>query len=189
MKKEKMSTGKKLKILSLIFVGVFIAVNLTWLFGILLPCMKFTKNMEYMNEGLGGYYFYSDDKYDYYVDLPTYLDFNQTFFRIEDKGEILSIIGENGVAVPTKSTEICVFVWPKFAGIGYDFGVSIEEYVSADSSCVRGCYIDENLNPIDYDEEYEEYAEEFKEMINKVENKQDVLEKLNAIEELWKISL
>lgn len=63
MKKEKMSTGKKLKILSLIFVGVFIAVNLTWLFGILLPCMKFTKNMEYMNEGLGGYYFYSDDKH------------------------------------------------------------------------------------------------------------------------------
>ncbi len=38
-------------------------------------------------------------------------------------------------------------------------------------------------------QEYEEYAEEFKEMINKVENKQDVLEKLNAIEELWKISL
>lgn len=181
MENKSMSTKKKLAILAGIIATIFIGVNLTWFIGVWMPYNKYTENMTPLNDGTR-YYMYTDDKYDYYVKMPFYLEFNKNFFRVEDAGGTVIYLDDEGNQSLAKDKYITLFIWPDFGGKEYSYGVLYEGIFNGNETFSQ-FYIDNELNILTYDEENPDNNKKYQKMV--VENNEQISEMLHRARGLW----
>lgn len=79
-------TKKRMCIILLFIVSVFIAINIVWFISIGCNYLQYEKGMNTFNsEGSLVKYYYEDDEYEYFVKPPRYLSFSSGFLRVSKK--------------------------------------------------------------------------------------------------------
>lgn len=183
MENKSMSTKKKLAILAGIIATIFIGVNLAWFIGVWMPYNKYTENMIPLNDSIR-YYTYSDEKYDYFVERPFYLNFEKSFFKVEEKGGYKIYFDEEGNQLPVEDDFITLFIWPEYGDGAYYYGISCEREIGDFFGTVN-FKIDDKLHVLSEDMENPETSVLYKEVME--DNKEQISELMKRAKDFWNI--